>query len=292
MSVSVFGQDNIALVGSKIELGKTTKSSFDEAALESSFEFYDRMIIVEANLNGVKGKYILDTGSPMLMLNQKPKIGDSQIGGIAEKCDAEYIEVREFKWAGISKKSIEALAFDMSNLEKSLGTSIDGLIGQNVFKSYELYLDIAQQKIQLFKARRSSLHKKRKFQKRVSFSMEKHIPVITVKIDGKKYRFGIDTGAEVNVLSQELKNDLEDSLENFNHSTIQGIGGLPQKVESATLSQFSIKKENFKNFNFLLIDFSSFENDFGLNLDGILGYPFLKENVLSINYQKQKIYIW
>jgi hypothetical protein len=294
LATNMVAQNGVALVGNDFEVKSLdTKKLTDEKSFETSFELLDRMIIVEAKLDGVIGKYILDTGSPMLILNKAPKGNSTTLGGISENGKAELIKVNDFQWAGISNKEIDAIAFDMSNLEKALGYKINGLIGQNIYNNYELFLDVANQKVQLFKAFRSKLHKDNKCQQKISFSNGSHLPVITVKIGGKKYRFGIDTGAEVNVLNKNLKHDLDSSfLQNFQPSNLHGLGGITQKVESANLTKFKIKRKEYENFNFLLTDLTSFEEEYDLQLDGILGYPFLVKNVLSINYQKQKIYIW
>ncbi|MFK7775740.1 MAG: pepsin/retropepsin-like aspartic protease family protein [Saprospiraceae bacterium] len=286
-------QNGVALVENNIEINNENSTKTINEALETSFELLDRMIIVEARLDGKIGKYILDTGSPILILNQKPKENSITLGGISEDEQAELIKVNNFQWAGISNTEIDAIACDMTNLEKVLGHKISGLIGQNIYNNYELFLDVANQKIQLFKAFRSELHKKNKYQQKVSFSSKSHLPVIIVKIQGKKYRFGIDTGAEVNVLNKNLKHELGSNyLKNFQKSSLHGIGGISQNVESVDLPKFKIKGKGYENFNFLLYDLTSFEKENNLQLDGILGYPFLVKNILSINYQKQKIYIW
>lgn len=286
-------QNGIALIGNLGSTTDETSISTEKPSLSTSLELFDRMIVIDAKLNGHLGKYILDTGSPILIINQAPQTTSTALSGIAEEGRGEFLKVKNFQWAGISSKEVDAVAFDMSNLEKALGHKINGLIGQNLFKNYELYLDISNRKIQLFKAYRSSLHKSKKFKKKISFSMESHMPIITVKIDGKKYKFGIDTGAEVNILNKKLRNKLKKtSLHNFESSNLHGLGGNSQKVESAELSYFKIKGETFENYKFLFTDLSSFEEKYGQKLDGILGHPFLIDNILSINYRKQKIYIW
>ncbi len=293
-ATSMMAQNGVALVRSNFETKSINpKNLTAENSFETSFELLDRMIIVEAKLDGKIGKYILDTGSPMLILNKSPEKKSTTLGGISGNGEAELIKVNNFQWAGISNNEIDAIAFDMSNLEKTLGYKINGLIGQNIYNNYELFLDVANQKVRLFKAFRSKLHKKNKYQQRISFSNKSHLPIITVKIDGKKYRFGIDTGAEVNVLNKNLKHDLDSNLlKNFQPNNLHGLGGIIQEVESAHLTNFKIKGKDYKNFNFLLTDLTSFEEEHDFQLDGILGYPFLVKNVLSINYQKQRIYIW
>jgi hypothetical protein len=292
-ATNLVAQNGIALIGNDHEINSSYSYNPAKAITKTSFELYDRMIVVEAKLNGEIGKYILDTGSPLLILNQVPQKKSTSIGGISEDGDAELIKVKSFQWAGILSKGIEAIAFDMSKLENALGHKINGLIGQNILNDFELFIDISNRKIQLYKPYRSSLHKEKKYQQKVSFSSKSHIPIITVKINGKRYRFGIDTGAEVNILNENLKDVFDEKvLTNFNSTNLHGLGGASQKVESAELSKFRIKGKNCKNYQFLLTDLTFFEEKYGHKLDGILGHPFLIENILSINYQKQKIYFW
>lgn len=292
--VCIFSQENIALVGSKTKFKNVKENTNEFDGYETTFELHDRIILVNAEVDGIKGKFILDTGSPILMLNEKDANGDIIVGGISKNCSAKAVKVKEFKWAGISTKSIEALAFDMSKLEKSIGTKISGLIGQSIFQDYELFIDLAQQKIQLFKGRKSRLHKANKPKNKISFTFENHIPVINVKINGKRYRFGIDTGAEVNALNKKFQKRFEELslINNPRETSLNGIDGITQKTYAANLTNFKIRGKDFKNFEFLMMDFSTLEKDFDLQLDGILGYPFLVKNILSINYRKQKIYLW
>jgi len=263
-ATSLVAQNGVALVGNNFEAKSLNSNEFiNENTLETSFELMDRMIIVEGKLNGEIGKYILDTGSPLLILNKTPKESSTTLGGISENGKAELIKVKNFQWAGISNNEIDAIAFDMSNLEKTLGYKINGLIGQNIFNNYELFLDVANQKVQLLKSYRSKFHKNNKYQQKISFSNKSHLPIITVKINGKKYRFGIDTGAEVNVLNKNIKENLEyGSLKNFQKNNLHGLGGISQKVESANLTKFTIKGKGYENFNFLLTDLTLFEEEY------------------------------
>jgi len=286
------GQDNVAYVRS-MEKSKSISTSSKKEVLETNFELRDRLIFIEATLNGKTGKYILDTGAPMLMVNAKPKNATSDIRSISKSCKAEIIEVDEFNWGGTTNKSVDAIAFDMTDLEKITGEHIDGLIGQNMFSNYELFLDIANRKVQLHKAYRSKLHKHNKPSTKIPFTFHDHLPVITVNIDGKKYRFGIDTGAEVNVMDKTSAETLpNDFLENMVVDDIQGVDGKLQFVKTASLNQFEVKDNTYSDYRFFLMDLAHLQTEASPKLDGILGFSFFEKNAISINYKKQRIYVW
>ena len=286
------GQDNVAYVRSLDKPESISKSSKKDV-LETNFELRDRLIFMEASLNGKTGKYILDTGAPMLMVNANPKNATSNISSISKSCKAEIIKVEEFNWGGTSNKSVEAIAFDMTDLEKITGEHIDGLIGQNMFSNFELYLDIANRKVQLHRAYRSKLHKNNKPSTKIPFSLHDHLPVITVKIDGKKYKFGIDTGAEVNVIDKDIAEKLPtEFFHNLVIDDLQGVDGKPQFVKTASLNNFEVKNNSYKNFKFFFVDLNHLQTETSPKLDGILGFPFFEKNAISINYKKQRLYIW
>ena len=286
------GQDNVAYVRS-MEKFSTSKKVTKKEVFETKFELRDRLIFIEATLNGKFGKYILDTGAPMLMVNAKPEKPTSKISSISKSCKAELIQVEEFNWGGTTNKSVDAIAFDMTDLEKITGEEIDGLIGQNMFSNYELYLDIANRKVQLHRAYRSKLHKHNKPSTKIPFTFHDHLPVITIKIDGKKYRFGIDTGAEVNVMDKSLAEKLpKDFLKNMVVDNLQGVDGKPQFVKTASLNNFEVKENTYSDYRFFLMDLEHLQTEDSTQLDGILGFPFFEKNAISINYKKQRIYIW
>ena len=78
------------------------------------FELANGLILVEASVNGDTGSFILDTGSPMVVVNPK-NISDLQISRTQSETAfrGQPVLVKHFAWAGIEREGLEALAMDM-----------------------------------------------------------------------------------------------------------------------------------------------------------------------------------
>jgi len=141
--------------------------------------------------------------------------------------------------------------------------------------------------------KKSESYKGFKRMKTIQFRMNGHIPILIVKIGKKKYKFGIDSGAEANVLDygtyQKLKpHQYKDLIE----STIQSVGDKKVNVVSGNIKSIVTGKVQYDNLRFIFTDMDRFNDAYGVQLDGLLGYPFLKERLHSIDFQNKELVIW
>ena len=160
-------------------------------------------------------------------------------------------------------------------------------------KGYELFIDSERSELRLFQSNRKSPRQKMKPLAEIPVAMHGHLPVITFKINGKKYRFGLDTGAAVNLIDSKIFEHLPvDIVNNLHLEEVQGVDQSIKRVDAATLTQGQIADIELADMKFLSTDFSEINHDTDLQIDGLLGYPFFKQLKCSINYKKAKIYIW
>lgn len=257
------------------------------------FEIVKGMLFVKASLNNKEGNFIIDTGSPEMVLNHREIASNGFIAcGINGQMTTEWKIIRNFKWAGIFKKRIVALTMDLEHLEKITQKEILGIIGYDFLKSFDLYLD--------YKNRYGRLEKHKAANKNeipymvIPFKLQEHLPVVRAKIGKRFYSFGLDTGAGVNVINQcklkRLNKDLTTSNPIKTH-----LAGLSKHVNTNTsliINEAEIRKEAFENMRFVFTDISHFNKMGDFLIDGFLGYPFLKNGRFSICYKKRKIYVW
>ena len=128
---------------------------------------------------------------------------------------------------------------------------------------------------------------------KIWFQMVGHIPVIKVKIGKRRYYFGIDTGAEINVIDKRLRKRLpKDMIASDYLGQIIGSNNNQIKVNRVHVKKMKIGKSNYRNQPFTFADLSFLQGENGIQLDGLLGYQFLKEALFSINYKKKQLYKW
>ena len=257
------------------------------------FTMLEGMMVVEATINKEKGNFIIDTGAPTLVLNERPKPKEGIAGrGISNGLVTDEVKVKEFNWSGINKKNVDAFKVDISHLEKVSGKELAGIIGYDILKEVELLVDYTNQTVQLspVKSKNSVSNKPIAV---IPFTMQAHLPVIKVKIGKKRLRLALDTASESNILDAKIFNKInKDLISNQKVGEIQGVDQEVKLVKVATVAQTNVKDLPFDNMPYLFTDLSHLKSESELYIDGLLGYPFFKQGKMSINYKEQKIYVW
>ncbi len=259
-----------------------------------SFDLNGGLIFFEAMLNGQSDTFILDTGSPDLMLNEPDIDMDSMVsaaigvnGGLVFMTKKNV----EFQMANGQQQKIQTLGADLSHLEEVKKQSFRGMVGHEVLKDHELFIDYANKKMQLLDGQQTPAGYKRTM--RLPFKMQQHFVVIEAKVGSKKLKFAIDSGAEVNVLDHQLSKRFSEKILRKNKTiNVRSVNKNKLGAELATLSKMFINEKKYANMPFVLMDMAHLNSGYGINLDGLLGFPFLSANVISIDYINDELCIW
>lgn len=118
--------------------------------------------------------------------------------------------------------------------------------------------------------------------------------MVKVKINGKKGKFILDTGASNSCI------DIIDA-QKFNLATNQsetlatGAGATNMETEESHKNSIKLGKWSFKNFHLVLFDLSHVKSallHYGEpNIDGIIGADILLKGNAIIDYKKNKLYL-
>jgi hypothetical protein len=106
------------------------------------------------------------------------------------------------------------------------------------------------------------------------------------------YHFVIDTGSSVTLVSPELavrygeKDDLPPAEPKVRVRSSQGGSTL---LDSATLTKIQLGKARFEYVPALVFDCSELSAQFGVQIDGVLGFPLFRNAVLTLDYPHQQI---
>lgn len=254
------------------------------------FEKAGNLLLVKAELDGNEGVFILDTGAPTLVVNQQSTQQEIMAKGITGQLSANDTFIKNFRWNNAEWKNLSGLSVDMHHFNDVSKKGVQGLIGYEILKDYELIVDPSAQTITLVSNRKELTYDPNTVLANLSMQQQDHMPVIELLIDGKKILLGIDTGAEINFLDQGLfeKGQLTD-FENIGSSVIKGLGGNSEKRER------KVKVKNIAAGGIKLVDqiftISNLSalfphNGDGLKVQGIVGNAFLNQFRYSINYRK------
>ncbi len=265
-------------------------SNTKTTALAIPFEKAGNLLLVKAELDGHEGVFILDTGAPTLVVNQQSNQQEIKAKGITGQLSASDTFIKTFRWNNDEWKNLSGLSVDMHHFNDVSKNGVQGLIGYEILKDYEVIVDPSAQTITLASNRKELPYDPNIALASLSMKQQDHMPVIELIINGKKILLGIDTGAEINFLDQSLfeKGQIKD-FEELGASLVKGLGGNSEKRErKVRVKNTQIGGINLADQTFTISDLSKLFPDNGedLQVQGIVGNAFLNQFRYSINYRK------
>ncbi|MEL6868048.1 MAG: hypothetical protein AAFP19_26730, partial [Bacteroidota bacterium] len=171
------------------------------------FDLEGGLIFVPAIMDGQCDSFILDTGAPTLVINTQFFVSDLDGGravGLSGTMNIQSLTIRGFEFGLKNRKKINGFATDFSHLEQIKKRRIRGLIGYEVIRHQEMLIDYTKKRLTFIHSDAKQEVDGYAAVDYVKFKIRDHFPIVKVKIGKRYYFFGIDTGAEVNVLSKHL----------------------------------------------------------------------------------------
>ena len=270
-------------------LSTLSQSLMAAAAHISSVEIRNGFVILNASVNGQNGYYLLDSGAPGLVVNSErhrtEAAQDNWLHGVNGAIEISQLGEWTFRWNAYSVSGKDALAVNLSYLESTLDLIVDGIVGLDVFNGYYVLIDYAHSAMELWRDMPPS--SARTAWVEFPVEMEGHVPVVTLTRDHQQFKFGIDTGAETNLIDGTICNAWDSGVTQVDVLNLVGIN--QQKVKSAEVAVegFTSRTLSFPETHFVMTDLTSVAEVTGVALDGILGQPFLAGRIILIDRDRQ-----
>ncbi len=280
----------------KLDLGYAAKSVTQGRAVP--FKLAGGLIMINAQINGSVSNCVFDTGAPSLVINKNQELIKSKqkVFGVTGDMKMGTCVVNEFKLGGLKKRHMNAIELDISHLEKVKKQKIQGIIGVGAYRQEHFMIDYSNRMISFLPRKFRKRSKYFKMVNYVPFICKEQLPIIQVKIGKRTYYFGVDTGAEVNVFNKKslkrLMKNRKKSLKVSKSKTLAGVNSSSSKASTIIIDDLKVKRQTFEPMEFTIMDLGRFSNTMEVPLDGILGYPFLKDNLVSFDFQKSRLRFW
>lgn len=252
-------------------------------------------------INGTDTRFMLDTGAfySMMSTASAQALGlhtralpfDYRVGGIGGSTTARYTQVKEFGILGTTLKNIE---FIVGGSDAGYG-----LLGANLLDIADLEIDLAHGKMNLFKPDGCDKSGLAYWSKAGAFNMADidtsgsrtaaHQTVVEVKINGKKLRAMIDSGASATVMSRHAAEHVGIDLNGPNVKpgiTGTGIGSKALTAWTVNIDSFEFGTELIQHTQMEVLDGSIGGGD----VDMLLGADFLLAHRMYIANSQGKIY--
>lgn len=257
-----------------------------------------KLLIIEAEIDSLVGNFIFDTGAPCLVLNRTYFRNYNQVEGYyasginGKMGEAQSADVGKLSFRGINYENIDADVADLSQIENARNIKILGLMGLNLFKSFEIEIDLRQSILRL-----KSCDKKGEPIKASNTNYDLVNPLTiydntlftNCEIAGKKLVFGFDTGAEINALDIESGDAILSTIRITGRSTLTGTGTETVEIILGRLNDFKIGKLELLGMLTIITKLEDISDAYGRKLDGVLGYDFLARGRVKINVRKKEL---
>jgi predicted aspartyl protease len=265
------------------------------------------LIIIQVQIDSVKGNFILDTGAPGLILNltyfrhyKALERAEAEGGGITgEVAGGSPTMVKQMSFGNFTYTSLQADRVNLGHIENSRNLKIMGLLGAGLFRRFEIMIDYANEVIHFHRVAKNERMKYRSqyFSQRADFHT---IPIsttggkiITMVVFGKhKLNFVLDTGAETNILDSRLSKAVLADVVLERKISLIGTGSKKEEAWYGRIKEANLGLYKLENMEVLITSLKHLSAAFGKNIDGMLGYGFLSKQKIGINFLTNELYIW
>lgn len=242
----------------------------DDSPRSIGFELIDGLIVVKASYGGVSGHFVLDTGAPTSLINQKVRHSEFQLWSPKGSHKGAEVTIADFSFGMISKSSLDVWAMDLSFLEQQLDHDIDGIIGNDIWENHQVIINYANQEITFHhKGDAMSIHPDQYDIASVPWKeLTDELRTITLQINGEEKYMAFDTGAGINVLHESEGN--------------QQIDFGQAQMEHVVINQVP----------FITSDLSVLMEQAGKDaIDGIISPYSLKADIIILDFSNERVHV-
>lgn len=264
----------------------------NDALKKIPFRLINNMVIVEAQINGETGSFILDTGFPQSVVNPAQVEGLKRVPehNTSSIFNGIPVSVEQFEWAGVERQNMHAVAMNISHLESTANQKIMGIIGAEILRKSEVMLDFRNQVVLLYDRKSNWVHEQHKPHFSLPFELEQGLPVMQIEIAGATYHFGLDIGGRYNLMREHLLTQLPaEAVGEISQQQLLDFANMPDYFDKAPVRGITIGDRPFEPMTFV---FTRLKKSVAPGIDGILGLDFLARYRFAINYHKETIYFW
>ena len=264
-------------------------------AARQSFTFERNLIFFDALVNGQPGRFILDTGAPSLIVNDRGQgsATSAYTGlGAGGKVQLSDHRVERFEMGGRRVTNYWAIGLDLRAFERRTQRRVDGFVGYDLLNRGELRIDYGQETFQLLRSVRRPTHRGRAPRAVLKFFLLEHLPVIQLSLNGGDYYFALDTGAGTNLLDEAVVSTVgaRTTAEEMN---VQGLDGTPTDCPIVTTPlPTDLPALGATEIKFVAMDVAHLQQPKGAQLAGVLGSAFLSRYTVGIDYRRRRVYLW
>jgi predicted aspartyl protease len=254
------------------------------------------LILLPVNVNGDGPfQFILDTGAGTSLLSSDlakqlgvKVIGSKEGQSAGGKVSVLLARVDSLAVGETMLDDVDLGIVDLVHIGKTIGAQIDGDLGYNFLRHFRVTIDYRGAEIRLDDSNRVEYFS-RIPQTEVPMRLAgpaKPLILIDVYANGRgPFQFAIDTGTSTTAITPELAMKIAVDSRLVGPVT---TGGAHLEVNAGKLTSFQVGGARLDNVDVIVASFfEGLSNAVGAKLDGIVGYNFLRNYKVVIDYPNQ-----
>ena len=257
------------------------------------------LILLPVEVNGEGPfEFILDTGAGTSLLSSElgqklgveiisSKQGQSAGGAVS----VSLAKVKSLAVGPVKLENIDVGLVDLSHIGKAVGAKIDGDLGYNFLRHFRVTIDYRESEICLDDPKRYEFIGQASAVTEVPLrlaSPAKPLILVNVYANGAgPFQFAIDTGTSTTAITPEMAKQLGVVSSPIGAGT---TAGAPVDVTAGVLPSFQVGDARIDNLTVVVADFfAMLSNAIGTKLDGIVGYNFLRNYKVALDYPNETL---
>ncbi|HEV3327184.1 MAG TPA: pepsin/retropepsin-like aspartic protease family protein [Puia sp.] len=279
--------------------------SSDSSSCIIPFTLIGNLILIQAKADTATGFFVLDTGTPGLVLNityfrRYPTSNPVESGGVTGSVAmALQTSIDSFHLGPLRYFHLDADLINLGHIENKKGVKILGLLGMRLFERFEMIIDYKASVISLHLIGKKEAAVYRSPQlldssayTTIPIELEEGKIIVYVYLKGKKLKFIIDSGAETNVLDSRLPAKIFEQVEITRRVTLDGSSAKKVEALCGDLKGLRIGNRDISSLPVLITNLQSMCDAYNNCIDGMLGFDFLSLHKIGFNFVTRKMYIW
>lgn len=267
------------------------------------FNLVGGLPIVQATVNGESGNFIFDTGAIDLVLNNKyfgsetANYQASAAGVTGSVGTVGNKKVERFRLDNLIAENFNVDVIDLTHIERKKRLKIMGLVGYGVLEEFALLFDYSLSQVILIRTDKKGKPYEElpadEYTGPKTFELNEltgHIAIMKLTFGKTKLSFGLDSGAEQNLLDHYVSGKfLKANFEITKRVNLNGTGGESIEVISGLLNNATFNTMTFTQMKTLITNLESINASYGTQVDGILGYEFFNQYPVLLNYRNKTV---
>jgi hypothetical protein len=302
---SLAGSSGSLAVPGPLKIRLTQAVILDSQTCILPFTRVGNLILIQAQADTTTGLFVLDTGTPNLVLNltyfrRYPTSNPIESGGVTGAISTSaQTRVDSLTLGAMHYYHQDADLVNLGQIENRKGVKIFGLLGMKLFEHCELIIDYDRNLVFLHQMNRKEAMSYQSewltdsaAYRTIPIDLEQDKIIAHLLLKGKKLKFVVDSGAESSVLDSRLPNKVFENVTITRRVHLNGAGAQEVDVLYGEVKGLQMGDLLIASLPVLITSLQSMCDAYGNCIDGMLGTDYLSQHKIGFNFVTRKMFLW